>query len=658
MKKNLLILAMALCATGAWAGEKTVVKYSFDDATSPTLTAGSNATLDYTRTSVVTETAFLNIWGANNTNGATTIALTENDLSGETWTLSFYWAGYTGCNKKAGSTILKAGDTELFKIADAANWGSTMTFTPGDVAITVAACSKSTRISAKVADDYNKTNLWYLITVKGSADGVKLTMAPCDGSDAVITDAELSATNVTPTAITMAPGSAGGLGIDELLLTYYVEGEVIQNPIAKYTKVDGIKRVITATCDTEGATIKNSLDGETWTDGAEVTVSESCNVYFKAVKGTSESDIVTFAAEAGVEIALNTPVINRTSNTSVTITADQTNLLLSPDATIYYTYGDETGSFTGSKTLTVEADAAITAYAEYEGYTTSEKAERAVALFPEYVYTIESTAAKTSGWTTKAFSDETVTASERTYAALMLDDVQWGTNILFQKDGAWGFRTNGSWYVDTNTNEAWLLVQNVKAGDIVVIDATYAPSATVNATFSKYAYGSKHAFIIGEDGQAEFGLKKIAATVMDYFMGVYIYTPLTAEEIAAYEDAKKALEEVIADAKDIDVVESITLDDNENEVIVYKEKGEELLAAITAAEKALADAAKNFDTESLKTAKENLEAAIKDFYTATGIQTVNAAETENGAIYNLAGQRVMNAQKGLFIMNGKKYIVK
>ncbi|MBR5037770.1 MAG: hypothetical protein IKX65_03510 [Prevotella sp.] len=42
---------------------------------------------------------------------------------------------------------------------------------------------------------------------------------------------------------------------------------------------------------------------------------------------------------------------------------------------------------------------------------------------------------------------------------------------------------------------------------------------------------------------------------------------------------------------------------------------------------------------------------------ATGIQSVKA-QLNNGAIYNLAGQRVEKATKGIYIMNGKKVIVK
>jgi len=43
---------------------------------------------------------------------------------------------------------------------------------------------------------------------------------------------------------------------------------------------------------------------------------------------------------------------------------------------------------------------------------------------------------------------------------------------------------------------------------------------------------------------------------------------------------------------------------------------------------------------------------------ATGIQQVDAAEAQDGAIYNLQGVRVNAAKKGLYIQNGKKFIVK
>ena len=43
---------------------------------------------------------------------------------------------------------------------------------------------------------------------------------------------------------------------------------------------------------------------------------------------------------------------------------------------------------------------------------------------------------------------------------------------------------------------------------------------------------------------------------------------------------------------------------------------------------------------------------------ATGIQTIEAASAANAAMYNLAGQRVDKAYKGIVIVNGKKYLNK
>ena len=44
---------------------------------------------------------------------------------------------------------------------------------------------------------------------------------------------------------------------------------------------------------------------------------------------------------------------------------------------------------------------------------------------------------------------------------------------------------------------------------------------------------------------------------------------------------------------------------------------------------------------------------------ATGIEKVeNAAVNANGTMFNLAGQRVAQPTKGLYIVNGKKVVVK
>ena len=60
---------------------------------------------------------------------------------------------------------------------------------------------------------------------------------------------------------------------------------------------------------------------------------------------------------------------------------------------------------------------------------------------------------------------------------------------------------------------------------------------------------------------------------------------------------------------------------------------------------------------SLVTSTEGAARFFFDFGTTTGIEDINGAETEeNTIIYDLSGRRVQNAQKGIYIINGKKVI--
>lgn len=701
--------------TSAWAGDKTVVKYSFDDAMSPSLTAGSRVAFDYDKTSVITSTKFLNAY--NNTNGdpgSSTVSLGSTDLSGETWTLSFEWAACGGCNSKADHTTLKAGETTLFDFTGNSNWNTTVTITytgsDGTKTLPVPGCDKGKRFSAATGNQLNTTDYWHHVVVTGSASGVKMTITNSSTGTAVVEDVVLSETNVNPTSLIIEPCCGGSIGIDELTLSYSVEGEVIQTPIAAYTAVIGINRTITATCDTEGATIQHSTDGTNWTAGASVTVSESGNVYFKAVKGTSESDVLTFAAEAGEAITLNAPSIVRSNNTTVTITADQTDKLLSPTATIYYEYGAESGSFTGSKVLTVAADATITAYAVATGYTTSATAERAVALFPTNVEAIENTEAKTKDWSANTWGDTEV-VSERNYAPLLLDDVQWGTNIYLQNDAAWNFRNSGNWYNNDNVSASWILMKSMKAGDIIVANIDYAASDMVNVTYSeKLSYSNRHAYEVTADGDVELAFKKPSAKDMDYLYGVYAYrtvtavsttllntygtiasayaldcanlpTGLTAYQVTSIAADKVTLTQVTeAVAAGTGLILKGTGGETYNIPVVASgtdiSATNKLNAAVTATDVEANAAYVLYKDEFRKVTNASSVPAGKayllatdvpaearsltfDFGDATGISAIAKSQEPNAnGYYNLAGQRVAQPQKGLYIQDGKKVIIK
>ena len=119
-----------------------------------------------------------------------------------------------------------------------------------------------------------------------------------------------------------------------------------------------------------------------------------------------------------------------------------------------------------------------------------------------------------------------------------------------------------------------------------------------------------------------------------------------AEEAYNKAVAKEALDKEIAAATDL-----------LGETATDADPGKALNDAITAAKAVSTNADATVDE--LKAATEALKAAEEAFNTATGIESVKVDDlTKDGAVYNLNGVHVTNPTKGLYIKNGKKYMVK
>lgn len=90
-----------------------------------------------------------------------------------------------------------------------------------------------------------------------------------------------------------------------------------------------------------------------------------------------------------------------------------------------------------------------------------------------------------------------------------------------------------------------------------------------------------------------------------------------------------------------------------NEGDIYVTAGNHLKAA-----PANASALKGFRGYFTTTSGARFDKFVVDDDTTTGIIGIDGTVIENGKIYNLNGQKVQNAQKGLYIVNGKKVVVK
>ena len=133
----------------------------------------------------------------------------------------------------------------------------------------------------------------------------------------------------------------------------------------------------------------------------------------------------------------------------------------------------------------------------------------------------------------------------------------------------------------------------------------------------------------------------------------------TVDELKAATEALKAAEEAYnkAVAKEALDKEIAAATDLLGETATDADPGKALKEAIDAAQTVAAKA--DATADDLNAATEALKAAEEAFNTATGIESVKVDDlTKDGAVYNLNGVRVTNPTKGLYIKNGKKYMVK
>lgn len=301
----------------------------------------------------------------------------------------------------------------------------------------------------------------------------------------------------------------------------------IENPTYTITGANGVQRQLTLACLTDGSVIKwntvNDKSADGWTTYSTPFLTSETTLYAYAEKAGNTSEVITITTGAGTTVTLNAPSINRSGNT-VTITSDQSNTVGNPSTDIYYTYGDgDPVKYTSA--ITVVADATITAYATATGYTNSNNVTRAVALFPTSVPQIIN-APQNNTYTTGALSGVDVVGTNATFQALIIDGVQWGGKDVFVQSTNFGFRNGGAgkdWYFNSTSN-VWLLIKNMKAGDIVVAKTTYQASSLANATYTeKYSEGNNFAYTVTADGDVELAFKKINSATMHYIYGLYVY---------------------------------------------------------------------------------------------------------------------------------------
>lgn len=248
---------------------------------------------------------------------------------------------------------------------------------------------------------------WYHYTLKITASGVNYTIQ--DGSNTIATgNLQLITTDGSLPSIkgfwSLVGREGGVLNFDNMVIYDYVAGEVAAEPQVTLIGINGKERsyrISFADGETLHYTLPGSTDEVSVTEGTsiEVKTSTSGTLYAYTTRGTAKSSVVETAVEA-VEITLNAPTYS-VSNIGegyvkeYTVNVDNSSVLLSPTATLSYVYTPAGGTAQASVDIAnggkISSDAAgtyvITASAA--GYTSSElviKNDVAYAVAKEYKF--------------------------------------------------------------------------------------------------------------------------------------------------------------------------------------------------------------------------------------------------------------------------------
>ena len=478
-------------------------------------------------------------------------------------------------------------------------------------------------------------------------------------------------------------------------------------------KPNGKSRIITITPGVGNAGSAASATYYT-TDGSEPTSSAtraeytkpfeiSSNSTIKAVSylGSTAGEVASLDVEAGSAVKLNAPVIKQTSFTeeegyyyhTYTFTADQSDVLGKPTATITYSFDGGTVTEGSSLVAVYEGDLTVTVSAE--GYEPSQTTTRVYGGQFAKTYSFDAitevtrkdginwgsggnvTTVNGAGWSFAALDQvtyslrEDITLTNFSYARATTADTNQGFYARNGK-GTVNYSLHGAEEIQftmldgsnvyataANTSKSFDQYSNIRKIEIftpahATIEVTDAGWATYYTPFALDFTKEDDYYTPGEltaytaklvDGKVI--LTKVdnvpagTGVVLKAAEGTY-YVPVAASSTTDKGDLKGNNDQD-TNVEDFDGWTFYILAMNGNEAQFRKVSGGSISAG-----KAY-----------LKVGTGGAPALDVVFGDATGIEAVKKAETvADGAYYNLAGQRVAQPTKGLYIVNGKKVVIK
>ncbi len=465
-------------------------------------------------------------------------------------------------------------------------------------------------------------------------------------------------------------------------------------------------------------TVSDKSAGGWITYAAAFYTSES-TLYAYSEKGDNTSEVITITTGAGSTIKLNTPTLTKTAYAdgayTITLSSTQADLAVVPTSTVLY-YSIDGGSateYTGAFSLS--AGSTATAYATSDGYDNSSETSLTAVARPIFAenWKIDFASQATADKGGVTVSDVAFTANEESFGTITADNYTSNDNFGVKTGTSWLLRNTGTQglYSMNGTNTP-IGIANLTEGQYVIINCfgqgNFIQNAAGSVEYSSdLSTSGQIVLYVKEDGNAYINLTRYI-----YIQSIIVYDAATSVSktisaagwatycspyaldftgaIANLDDAfivtggaAGVLTKTSVKGETVPANTGLLLKGNGECTIPVVSSGTAVVAAnklvgVTSNTEIAANAGyvlmgtpslgfyqnSNAFTVGANTAylpADFAGAGARTFFQldaeTTGINAIENAETVNG-IYNLAGQRVAQPTRGLYIVNGKKIVVK
>lgn len=506
-----------------------------------------------------------------------------------------------------------------------------------------------------------------------------------------------------------------------ITVTREVSDDVCETPSYKITTADGTKRKFTLECLTPNSTIYYSETEKTasdagWTEYTGEVTTSAANIWAYAKTDKATSDVITFATGAGKAITLNTPVITKTAyadgNYTISIGSDQSTLSPLPTSVSYSYTIDGGDAVVYTAPFSLAGGSTVTVHAEAEGYTNSLDATATVAVRPLLTesWSIDFASQATADKGTVTISEKAFEANGTSFGTITADGLTSNDNFGVKTETSWLLRHNNRGLYSSNGSATPVGIANLTKGQYVVITVSGMTSCSVTGAASlvdEMSAATELVIKANEDGNANINfnryvyIKSIAVydeveTVSATIKSECGYATFCSDKALDFSAVEGLTAYIVTSTKAVAQLKKVTkvpagtgLVLKGDEEATYPKtyeipviatadaiEGNLLKAAITETTAVEGDyvLANKSNVRAFFPAEDDLKIPAGKAYLhidsgapaflpfdaeTTGISaTLKNSEKANKEIFNLAGQRVSQPTKGLYIVGGRKVVVK